>query len=488
MAGIHHKLRIGLPEAGLHKTLEAWGIAQCTVTTGNLMGELLTFEIPKATGSTPICNLGDPVKLFDPSGTCRFAGIAGQPYLSVEGAQETWIYRIYGGDFFLARVPYKQPWRFPAEVPAELVGPATEMNEVEVSLVTLFRDYANGAKVDLYEQLADALQKADAFITAEGWQFGYNLAHVPHDTSPFTDTTNVEPPEDEKRDLSVLDVIETCLQWVPYVSARWDYTDHYPVLRFSAAAAIHPGTNNLIPGGTIYGDGMTKRIAAVTDLKSCKPQPLDERLVKTLRINYLIENSVVDGAGETIIWREVETDTSTVNNGAFGEHIITVPLRGHLFDGETYTQPEPRPPEGMAIALHQAFARVWWKFSLGFVGQDVDWRYQAGEGWNITGMGTGPNTANAVAQVITRDIMTGETVIECGPPSHMGYDDLTALLFPNRFRTVPHRAGAQQYGFDKEDRDPNDGTASGTWLELMVTVGGEDVERTFRIKTPPASP
>jgi hypothetical protein len=126
--------------------------------------------------------------------------------------------------------------------------------------------------------------------------------------------------------------------------------------------------------------------------------------------------------------------------------------------------------------LHQAFARVWWKFSLQTAGDDVNWAYKIGDGWKVTGIGSGPDTACAVAQTITRDIMTGTTTVKCGAPSHLGYDDLVALLKPNRLRTVPSRAGAQQFGFDKNDKDVNE---QNTRVPLWVTRDGVSVQLKF---------
>lgn len=449
---------------GTRQTLDDWGISQLTVTKAALMGDRMSFEVPCTLAvDAAIAARGSLVKLFSPDGVCRFIGELREPKPVIATGEQRRIYTVEGPWWWLQRVTYKQPWRFPAEVPTDYIGPETEMNEEQVGLVTLFRQYEvtpgsegnpaviDASKIDLSEQIGDALEQAVDYFggLVPPIELDYDLGHVPSDTNPFTVQTNVEPPEDEKKDLSVLDVLEVALRWVPYVTARWDYYSGTPKLMFSAAQAMD-SAGALIPGGRVDGDGFTVRNAAVTDLvRDVDLEPLDDRMAGTVKLNYLITNVLPDD----VIYRSTESDTSTVDNGSKAEMEITVELRGAMWNGESYDDPEPRPPAGLARAMHQAFARLWWKFDLQFASQHPRWDLKIGEGWNISGVGSGPDSAMAVAQRIVFDVRMGITRVECGAPTHLGQGELLDLLMANRLRRPSQTADEQQWGFDGKEKD-----------------------------------
>lgn len=439
----HHTLRVGAETTGT--TLADLGITSCVVTLASLRGDEMIFEIPvdSTDATAPAIAAGAIVRLYDQTHVCRFHGVCMEPEPYLTQTAEGWRYRVRGGDYLLDCVPYEQNWQFPEEVPEALISPATEMTQELVSLVTLFRDWEGGEKVSLQEQLGLALAQGVAGMAAEGIAIDYALTYVP----------TIEPPEDEVRDQSVLDVVESCLLWAPYVSARWDYALGTPTLRFSAAPAIDSG-GTAIPGGQVDGAGFETRTMPVTAMVACAPQPVSDRLVKTVELSYLIVDDV-DGPPR-IIYRRLERDTSTIANGSLMKRKITVPLRGLLWNGEEHAEPEPRPANGLARALHQAFARTWWKCDFTIAAQEVNWDYKVGEGWLVTGTGANLAASNSIAQTITRDLMTGHTRIVTGPPGHLGYGELVSLLLANRIRRVPTRAGEQQYGFGKDEKDGND--------------------------------
>jgi hypothetical protein len=483
----HHELQIG----ETRQTLKAWGITDCTVAYAALRGDTLTFRQPADVGTdAAIASKGDLVKLYDPSGACRFVGYARTPKPVVNGDEEAYEFTVRGADEWLERIPFTQTWKVPAAEPGDPVGTGTLMTTVNVAQVILFRNGTSGAKVDLYDQLEAILSQAVTYCDDRGRTLQYDLSHIPKDTSPFTDTTNVEPPEDAKRDLSILDAIESCLRWVPYVTARWDYTSGWPKIRFSAARAIN-NAGELIVGGEILGEGFTARTADVSEVTpsagaevttGIAAVPLDDRCVKKVTISYLYRSEVAEneeGDGP-YPWQRVSQDVSNVDNGEFGEILITPALRDLVWNGVVWTDPEPQPPDGLARALHQAFARVWWKFDILRTGQEVNWDYLIGEGWNVDGLGSGPDEANAVAQQIVRDVMTGTTRIVCGPPSHLGYDDLLALLLPNRLRTMPTKAGDQQYGFGEPEKKAEDENIDVE--DLWITADGLPVQYRFKAK------
>ena len=436
----HHTLQIGATS----QTLVEWGVTSCVVRANNLRGDQMEFVIPvDDVSAAPIASFGTTIRLYTPDGVCGFVGTCGEPIPEISGDKEAHRYIVRGPSWRLERCTYQQPWRFPADVPDELIGPDTEMYEEEVSLVTLFRNYADGTKVDLEDQLVDGINQGISQLTAEGFAISASVEYIPA----------VSPPEDQKRDLSVLDLIECCLRWCPNVLARWDYSSGTPVLRFSRTLAFNPTTG--VAGVSVSGLGLSTRTLPVTALRECKPVPLDEQCIAYLEIAYLIVDTAVTEDDTTIIWRRVERDVSPGGVG-FGTQTITVELRGVVYDGEEYTDPEPRPPDGLAAELHQAFGRVWWDLELTKVAQEVVWDYQIGEAWNVSGIGSGPAAANSVCQEIVRDIMLGTTSISTGAPSHLGLDDIMALLMANRVRTVPSKAGDQQYGFGENEKKGND--------------------------------
>jgi hypothetical protein len=453
---VEYLLTIGTEQ----RTLEGWGVSSCVVVVANMRGDMMALTVPATASTTPLMNYNTRVALKDASGVWRFAGLAcqAQPVIAPDGSEHL-LYRVRGGAAFLEST-YRQNWRVPEDIPEEVVTQETAMRVQLVSLVTLFRDSGDGAKVTLAEQLKDILDQAVADCADEGLSLGYSLDYLPE----------ISPPEDEKQDLPFLDAIESCLRWCPHVCAYWDYSAGYPFLRFSAPYVDRGGD---AAKNVVMGFSYLPRTVPVELMTECKAVPVDERVVKTLSIEYLVENIILVGAGRPVLYRTIESDTSTTTNGSAVKVRIGIPLRGVMWDGEGYTAPEPRPPDGIAEQLHMGFARPWWKFEpLVFVGEDVNWSYKVGEGWSVTGMGTGPANAQAIAQVITRDLVTNRTELQCGPPEHLGLGDIVALYEANRLRKVPGRAGAQQFGFDENSKDVDDGIGGGGEFRFSIIEAG----------------
>jgi hypothetical protein len=453
-----HKLKIG--EGGALQTLAELGVNQCTVRAANLTGLVMSMTVAGelATG-TPLLEYGDHVRLYSAAGTCVFIGIAMVPEPVIEETRQEVRYRVESIAFLLQRINYKQNWRFPAEVPDEFIGPETEMTQALVSLVTLFRHYADGTKRSVYDVLDDALAQAVTKAGLQGWTITYDLSHVPNHTIPGTDQSNVQPPEDERKDPTIQDVVEACLRWVPYVQMRIDCSNGTPTIRFSAAPAIETsglGAGLVIPGGRVHGAGFVTRVADVSQLTGAKATPLSDRFVNTISIHYLITYETENGEGQKIMWRNIEMDTASANNGALAELEITVPLRLPVWNGAAYTKPEQRPPNGIARALLQAYARVWWQYELEYTDYYPRWELRVGEGWRLNGLGAFGSDALSVAQEIVWDVGTGTTTIVTGAPAHLGYGDLAALFLANRLRNVPLRAGEQQYGMGEAEKKNSD--------------------------------
>jgi hypothetical protein len=421
-------------------TLDALRCSRALVTTtaqGNDLMELtVSRDIAAAMPFTPLARH----KLVDSEGDTRFVGWLLEPPRRAAGSRHEHIYRFSGPwATFLDRTIFRQTSQFPVHEEGE------EPTTMPLSLILLNYRIGTGG-VGIKAQIEEALDYAK---DACGDLFNYNTTALP----------TVIPPADEQADRTVSEIVRSQMRWCPGVSCYWNYpTDGgVPVLTFVAA----PTTKTI----DIQDTNVTGFIG----------HPRYDLLIPKVRLEYLTEISEVAAPTEeepdatAKIWTLIGVDESTEANGAFGavEHtVVLLKYNGTLQDA----------PVGLAAQLHAPYKTLSTELAWQRHGAEVDWvDHPAAAKWNVTGAGSAFTASEGVCQAIVRDLHTGTVAYKCGPPSHLGLNDLLALLRINRKRS----SNNQSDGF--EGSSEGEGEGDGELEEVTGAVNG--VPSTLQVMT-----
>jgi hypothetical protein len=359
------------------------------------------------------------------------------------------VIRCVGPMEYLRGVPYEQEHKFP-EDPDDVTS---ALETQTTTRVILARSPSTGASVFLRNQVADALDCA----IAGGAPITYSTTNLP----------TQQTPEDQALDLRCADVIARMLRWAPHIGCRWDYQGAgAPKLRFGNTTAT-----------SISGDGFGFQTRTIVGVAEFSGELRNDLLCPEFEICYIYENRAT-ADGQTVKWRTIHRDISTVANGGFGRNVSTVVLRGAIFDGAEWGSAEPKPPDGLAALLHKAWSVPFFEMSWTERDQDVNWDYIVGEQWDVSGVAASAFAdAKSVCQQIVRDIGAGTTSLTCGPATFLGLSDRLALLIPNRTRNQSRAAGESQYGFEAPDEDADEGEAT-----TAIQVAKQESDGTWSVK------
>lgn len=111
---------------------------------------------------------------------------------------------------------------------------------------------------------------------------------------------------------------------------------------------------------------------------------------------------------------------------------------------DTEEMPGEEIPVGLASALLAGYRDLYWDMTLRRVDDEVNWTALPSDRWSITG--TAASGAQSISQVVRRDLFSGTTEIQCGPPTHLGLDQILELVRKNRTRRLARASGVRASG------------------------------------------
>ena len=173
-----------------------------------------------------------------------------------------------------------------------------------------------------------------------------------------------------------------------------------------------------------------------------------------------------------IKWLTTSVDSAEVANGSRRRLTSTARLRGAVWNGAQWEDPEEQPGAGLAAQMLRPWARPQWELEFGTVGKEVDWTHAPGSLWCVKGFGPELENANAVLQKITRDLGSGSVTYHAGPPPHVALGDFRGLTRPLRRRKKPARAGEMQHGLAAPD--PGKDTSNADPTTIIAAIEQED--------------
>lgn len=362
-----------------------------------------------------------------------------------------------GPNVWLAATPFLQDWH----IPVHLETPQGDFVQRGLSWVIL-----GGQE----QQVSDVINEAIVKVQSEGYPVSLNMGVFPGWSAP----------EDRVTDIDCLEAIRRVNGWLPWMQCRWNHggvdgdETLKPVLHWGSM--LRPGNALGLPGTP-----WPVRELTLTALREFEGSERTDLLVRSVRINHIRKNRVED-EGISLIVPSYAEDAATVANGALLRRESTIELRGGVWNGTEYDGGEPTPEAGQAGHLLAPFADLYHSLRFSLAGADCDWSWQPLELVNVTDGPPGFDSAWAVIQTISRDLRTGRTEIEAGPPSQLGAGTARNIVRPNRLRKTPDDAGMQTYGFKPDDEDPTEPRET---LEVTLCdpdAPGGEVTRQFYVQ------
>lgn len=384
---------------------------------------------------TPAFAFGDKIELFDGSAARRFVGWSCEPSPQLEEPRHD--IEFEGPNRWLES-GYKASANF-------FDGSGTLYGDLTPNVI-LFQsiDVADGAAVIGSVNLSDQVGAILAYAKATGNRgaaapFDYDLTGLP----------TVQPPQQPRSGITCLQALQFCMVHAPGITWHWDYSGTgNPVLRFVRLQTI-ASDGTLLNPPTLSGAGYATIRTLPNDgtiIAKMKPEPVDNR-IGILEIAWLYQT------GDYATRRRVlGVESSTCDNGSPRTIQIPVQLGGYVFNGTAWVDAEQPPPAGLARLLHDAFARVLFKFRFGTDSDDLHWEWVPGaDVWNVSSAAAAWATAFSVSQVVVRDFLTGEVDVLTGPPNHRGLGDLQAVKLAARPVPPGQSGGSAQYGSVEPD-------------------------------------
>lgn len=413
------------------QTLEAWGVLDCVVTQGE-GGQDDTLKIVEATGdfNQSAFAAEQRVELWDETGTRRFAGDLvshGEEY--VQGnLRVTWT--AEGPMRRMRKIPYKQDRSFYDDPTLESSG----VSASETATVILNRvPPGGGTRTSLRAEIAEVFSQAgDANCYAET-----NEEEVPAQ----------ELPESRERVAKLADVLSVLSRSCPALSMGWDYESEVQLADVRARWHRYvPETPASQTGAMKVGETFIPKrrvdVSEMSGIDGIQREALHNLMVPVLKVQFIWRNTI-DIDGRTLVRVGKTEQVSTIDNGAFGEEVITVELRGATFNnGEVTQEPEPVPAGNFADWLHPAYGRLWHRAQWTRHRDSCDFSVRIGELWEITGLG---RTVEGVCIGVTHEIARGRTTVVIGPPQRLSIMSLTL--------TERLRGNSPEYGRAAEDED-----------------------------------
>ncbi len=356
--------------------------------------------------------------LYNPAGTLVFSGWLVEPGRAANGSRQQQTFRFQGPNYLLNNVVFKQYWAYALD--------PTDFNsalgtQLIARVILYLQNYVTNTRVNGSDQIKAIL---DAALEHYAKNF---VGLVPFAIGSLAALPVIQPPEDEQVDQYCGPLIKRALKWMPMVTAYWTYGGDQPTLNFSAYQAV-ANVGSSATGSVI----VDLANGTVVDFKS---KPRYDLLLSKVHIDIMQENDVTDDGsitGTRKLWAVNTVDESTADNGSPRELVISMDLRGAggLRDPATgkLAWPQEFAPTGLAAAIHAPFKQLSHSLSWSVTAADVDWTNVPGWAVGVKNAGDAALAGSrAIIQTITRDLKTGTTSYEAGPPAQLTSADILAL-------------------------------------------------------------
>jgi hypothetical protein len=177
--------------------------------------------------------------------------------------------------------------------------------------------------------------------------------------------------------------------------------------------------------------------------------------------NELLEGQVTEWMQNRLTANETVTITARLRivgdydgeeilTKVFSVNIVTTNARSGTYRENRGFQQGEAPPIGLAQVLYDALSVLEYEGSITIVQEEVGGAPSLGMRVNLIGGRPEWEAMGSIVQEVQEDVDAGTTVLQLGPPQHLGARDMVELLRVNRFRFVytpqQERAGQQSAG------------------------------------------
>lgn len=138
--------------------------------------------------------------------------------------------------------------------------------------------------------------------------------------------------------------------------------------------------------------------------------------------------------------------TIDIRDEVFDVNIVTTNTATATFQMLTEFEAGETAPTGLAEVLYHALNPLEWDGRIVTVEDEIGGTICLGQKLNVTGGRTEWTTMAAVVQSTEEDVDNGTTLVQFGPPQHLGPRDLVELLRVNRFRLRITRSAVRTTG------------------------------------------
>lgn len=379
------------------KTLTAWGVRSASLRYASLADDTLALTFhPSSALTLPSWSYGDPVKVYDAGGTCRFAGTVLAPGVGRSMRQDRLSLQAAGPWHQLAAVDYTQdgvawtPGYYDTAVPPVWHEPV--LTTYPASRVCLFWQAVTAGSLERgsltpQQVLVSALAQAGGCCT-------YGSCSI---TAPV--------PVEEAYDLKLADVIRRCCRFAPDAVGWFDYTTTPPT--------FHLGTRRSI--GAVAFSATDSRLAEI----ALDPRP--DLQVQGVIFRYASSEPQATPGASWLKTVDLGTD--------YAGDPFTDPTRvvSHTFTLAAAADERLPMPTGLAAEYYLATSALHFQGSIELHEVAPTFAFSPGQRLNITGADAALATASALVQESEYDLVTGTTRCTLGPPAHLQPTDIESL-------------------------------------------------------------
>lgn len=410
-----------LTYGGTRKSFAKWGIQSGTFQHAAGGGDLLSFTCLEPLTSAPKFGAFQHVAFHDQDGVQRFYG---QIFPARRG--RTIEYQCVSGNFWLERTPVRQPWKFLEDDTFTLR---------DISLARL------GGERNLADDLGGLINQC-----ADQWDVPLSL--------DLTDVPDHKNPEDVRRDMKGTELVRYVAAWAPYLDYRYNYASGVELDFFSVLPSAM---------GDLPANRHSRRTVSVDLIQRSQDptfDPMHRDLVKTLRIYWKSWTPhLIGGTGGTpvLAWtRDTDIASASPDNGSDAIVELTIDLRRPTFNGTDYDDDSELKVTNLAERLLAPYSRLWKAMSWSQKARHCAFDIIPGELWDCDGADPAYADAGSVCQVVTHNLKSGLTVVQCGAPKQLGFYN---PRLTNRLRNAANEAdsGGQTYGFEPKPGADSEG-------------------------------
>ena len=379
---------------GTTKPVAAWGIKLPRLLTRNLSIDTLNFRVARSTitADTGIFTPGSKLVLTR-DGVPAFAGFITAAVTYFDGAtgEQGEDYTVSGPWWNFERTPYLQVRGIATIVSGVVTGTVNQ----KTSRVVLNQD-VNGNRLTNSAALSAVL----TYAFLQGLPF---LAG--------TISTLPEQALDEARDIFIAEAVKRLLLLSPDAVAWFDYSSAVPIFNVQVRSTLPAVTINLASANLVEAFDLRPRNDLV-------PTGVVFNFVKSVEVDDTT-------AGTSAFYDDITVDSAGATEGE-GVIVATVELVKNA--AGTYETA----PTGLALAYYTALSTLQWEGTLRLHAYDVTDTVNVGTVLNLTGGRSAWSSMNAVVQTVRRELNTGVTEIEFGPPDHLSPQDFVNTIMFNR--------------------------------------------------------